>query len=95
MSNLALRDFHVRVYVDRATPNSTIGDAYPTVYSLAWLQLVNDLINDAPVQDMRQRDVVSQFVLFGNAARALYDQHRTEESCTAHRPVLGRRHRRR
>ena len=45
-SNLALRDYHVRIYVDR--PEGNIGDVYPTVYSVAWLQLVNDLAEDAP-----------------------------------------------
>lgn len=76
MSNLALRDFHVRVYVDSGHPETNIGDAYPTVYSVAWLQLVNDLIDDAPYRTCANETCGRLFVR--QRGRALYDQYRSE-----------------
>jgi len=73
-SNLALRDYHVRIYVDR--PEGNIGDVYPTVYSVAWLQLVNDLAEDAPYRTCANETCGQLFVR--QRGRALYDQHRTE-----------------
>jgi predicted RNA-binding Zn ribbon-like protein len=46
----ALRDFHVRVYVETGSQlppeESNIGDVNPTLYSVAMLQLLNDLTTD-------------------------------------------------
>lgn len=43
LANAALREFHVRVYADVGRPGYGIGSAYPTVYQVAVLQIVNDM----------------------------------------------------
>jgi hypothetical protein len=49
VTGAALKDFHVRVYVETGHQPSeeyNIGDVYTTLYSVAMLQLVNDLSAD-------------------------------------------------
>ncbi len=40
-ANAALQEFHVRVYVDLGDPEIDVGGVYPTLYEVAWLQLIN------------------------------------------------------
>jgi hypothetical protein len=75
LSNLALRDFHVRVYLDRGDPEFNIGDVYPTVYTVAWLQLANDLAEDSPYRTCENETCGRLFVR--QRGRARY-QHRAE-----------------
>jgi hypothetical protein len=42
-TNAALREFHVRVYVNLGDPEFDIGASRPSVYQVAILQLLNDL----------------------------------------------------
>ena len=51
VTNAALRDFHRRVTVeigDDARPDAIIGGSQTTLYSVAMLQLVNDLAEEVP-----------------------------------------------
>ncbi len=45
-ANAALREFHVRVYVDLGDPDYNIGASHPSVYQVAVLQLLNDLTDE-------------------------------------------------
>jgi hypothetical protein len=74
-SNAALREFHVRVFVDNGG-GQTIGDALPTVYSVAWLQLVNDLAEGLPYLTCENETCSNLFVR--QRGRSRFDQFRTE-----------------
>lgn len=47
LANAALRPFHVRVYVDSGNPDFNLGDAHPSLYSCAVLQVVNAVARQA------------------------------------------------
>jgi hypothetical protein len=75
VSNLALRDFHVRVSVNDNDPEFSIGGVHPTVYTVAWLQLANDLAEDLPYRTCQNETCSRLFVR--QRGRAQY-QHRAE-----------------
>ena len=75
LANLALSDFHVRVYADNDDPEFRYGDVYPTVYTVAWLQLANDLTEELPYRRCENETCGQLFVR--QRGRARY-QHRAE-----------------
>lgn len=50
-ADLALRPFHVRVWVNVGHPSYDIGTPHPTLYEAAVLQIVNDLAEDVDYRD--------------------------------------------
>lgn len=47
LANGALQPFHVRVYIDTGTADFDIGSPRPSLFSVAVLQLINDLSDEA------------------------------------------------
>jgi hypothetical protein len=78
ITGAALRDFRVRVEVDtgrRPAEEFTIGAVYPTLYSVAVLQLVNDLAEGLPVIHCANETCRRPFVR--QRGRAKYRDNRT------------------
>jgi hypothetical protein len=96
VSNLALRDFHVRVSVNDDDPEFSIGGVHPTVYTVGWLQLANDFAEDLPYRTCENETCRGLFVR--QRGRAQF-QHRAEGviycSATCARAQAQREYRRR
>lgn len=79
-SNAALRDFHVGLIISDPSqsdePAPWLVEATPTVYSVAWLQLINDFAEGLPLHLCANETCGRPFIR--QTGRSLYGQSRTE-----------------